>query len=98
MFALLAKARVLRGTRFDPFGYTAERREERALIAEYESLVDTLLAGLDADNLEIAVTLAGLTDEIRGFGHIKAAAVQATRRKQQELLETFCRPPVREAA
>ena len=57
-FRLLAKLKCLRGTAFDPFGHTAERKQERALIGEYEALVDELLAGLTAANHALAVELA----------------------------------------
>ena len=67
----LARFRFLRGSALDPFGRTAERRTERALIAEYEALIDTLLAGLDPSRHELAVELAGLPEHIRGFGHVK---------------------------
>jgi indolepyruvate ferredoxin oxidoreductase len=68
---LLARFKFLRGTAFDPFGRTAERRTERALITEYEGLVDALLARLDAGNHAEAVDLARLPERIRGYGHVK---------------------------
>ena len=57
-FRLLAKLKALRGTAFDPFGYTAERKQERALIREYEGLIDELLGGLTPVNHSLAVKLA----------------------------------------
>ena len=65
--ALLARARRLRGTTFDPFGYSAERRAERRLIEHYRALVDELLAGVNLDNHELAVddeVLALLLDSV----------------------------------
>jgi indolepyruvate ferredoxin oxidoreductase len=88
-FDLLARFRFLRGTPFDPFGYSAERRTERRLIAEYEELVDELLARLDRDNHAVAVQLAALPDEIRGFGHVKAVNLQKARDKWGQLLARF---------
>jgi indolepyruvate ferredoxin oxidoreductase len=85
-FGLLAKLRFLRGTGFDPFGRTAERRAERALIGEYEQLVDELLARLNADNHALAIQLASLPEEIRGFGHVKERNLAAVRAKWAELL------------
>jgi indolepyruvate ferredoxin oxidoreductase len=84
-FSALARLRFLRGTPFDPFGYSGERRTERALIAQYEALVDELLARLDASNHALAVELAWLPEHIRGFGHVKELSVRAAR-EQRELL------------
>ncbi len=70
-FKLLAKLRFLRGTAFDPFGWTAERRKERALIERYRATVEELLAGLSPERLPLALTIASLPERIRGFGHVK---------------------------
>jgi indolepyruvate ferredoxin oxidoreductase len=86
LFRGLARLRSLRGTRFDPFGYTAERKTERALIGEYEALVGELLAGLCLGNHPLAIRLASLPDEIRGYGHVKDASLEKARHKQAELL------------
>ena len=75
-FRMLAGLRFLRGTPFDLFGYTQERREERALIGRYEQLIDELLTGLSRDRLALAVEIAEVPDQIRGFGHVKAASVK----------------------
>jgi indolepyruvate ferredoxin oxidoreductase len=75
LFGLLARGRVLRGTRLDPFGYTAERKTERRLIADYEALVERLLARLTSANLSQAVRIAGLILDVRGYGHVKDAAI-----------------------
>ena len=88
-FRILAKLKRLRGTAFDPFGYTAERRMERQLIREYEALIEELLAGLTSANYQTAVALASLPEKIRGFGHVKLAAVEAVRREQSALLVQF---------
>jgi indolepyruvate ferredoxin oxidoreductase len=78
-FGLLAKLRCLRGTAFDPFGRSAERREERALIDEYRATIEELLAGLTAANLAQATEIARLPEEIRGYGHVKARHLAAVR-------------------
>lgn len=75
VFRFLAKGRGLRGTAFDPFGRTAERRAERQLILDYEQLVENLLAGLSADRLEEATRIAAMVLEVRGYGHVKDAAM-----------------------
>jgi indolepyruvate ferredoxin oxidoreductase len=70
-FGVLAKLRFLRGTRLDPFGYTAERRQERADIEDYLALLEEIGRRLDADNYGVARELAGLPAGLRGFGHVK---------------------------
>lgn len=74
-FRLLVKCRGLRGSAFDPFGYTAERRMERALIVEYEALLDRIAGALSPENLQDAARIAAMPMAIRGYGHVKAAAV-----------------------
>ncbi len=63
----------------DIFGYSAERREERALIGDYEALVRELIAKLDAGNHALAVSLASLPEKIRGYGHVKARNLAAVK-------------------
>ncbi|MBA3478115.1 MAG: indolepyruvate ferredoxin oxidoreductase family protein, partial [Lautropia sp.] len=91
-FRMLARLRRLRGTPLDPFGRTAERRMERQLIVEYESLIDQILAGLDQERLDVAVQLAALPEQIRGFGHVKDRHLEAARERQQQLLTRFTEP------
>jgi indolepyruvate ferredoxin oxidoreductase len=86
---VLAKLKGLRGGALDVFGYTAERKMERALIAEYREMVETLLAKLDAGNHAAAVELASLPEQIRGFGHVKEKAVEAFRAKKAALLASI---------
>ncbi len=89
LLRVLASARGLRGTRFDPFGYSAERRLERKLIDDYLALLDELLPRLDAACLPLAVEIAALPLSIRGFGHVKLAAADAARQRLGELLHRF---------
>ncbi len=98
LFGMLAKLKWLRGTAFDIFGRTAERRMERALITEYEQTVATLLAGLTRDNLALALEIASLPETIRGYGHIKAKNAAAARAKRDELLARYRSIPIRAAA
>jgi indolepyruvate ferredoxin oxidoreductase len=88
-FRGLSKVKRLRGTPFDPFGYTEERRMERALIREYRAVLDTLTAGLTASNAEDAARIAGLVMDIRGFGPVKAEAVARVRAQIIESLKVF---------
>jgi indolepyruvate ferredoxin oxidoreductase len=96
-FALLARMKGLRGTRLDLFGYTAERKQERRLIAEYEATTAELIAGLDPQNHALAVQIAALPERIRGFGHVKEKNLAQVRDREQRLLATF-RSPVTVAA
>ncbi len=86
---LLAKGRRLRGTALDPFGYLAERREERRLIVEYRDLIERLLAGLTAESLPAAVAVAAAAERIRGFGPVKAETIAAYRKEVSEKLAAF---------
>lgn len=97
-FKMLASLRGLRGTWFDPFGHTAERRGERALITEYRQHIDLILTRLDASNLDAAVALASLPEHIRGFGHVKEAHLVKARMREAELLAHFSAAvvPIRE--
>jgi indolepyruvate ferredoxin oxidoreductase len=87
-FKLLARFKGLRGGAFDIFGYTQERKMERALIVEYREMIDSLLATLNADNLATAVELAQLPEQIRGFGHVKQQAVARFHSEKARLLGT----------
>jgi indolepyruvate ferredoxin oxidoreductase len=89
LFAVLAKFKVLRGTAFDPFGYSTERKTERALVRDYEALLDEVLAKLDVGNHHIAVGLAAIPEKIRGFGHVKLRHLKAAKADEAVLLDQF---------
>jgi indolepyruvate ferredoxin oxidoreductase len=97
-FGLLASLRFLRGGRFDIFGYSEERRTERALIAEYEALCRELIAGLTPANHDPAVALASLPEKIRGYGHVKARNLAAARPEREKLLALWRAPPAQRQA
>ncbi len=82
-FRLLAKMRRLRGTKLDPFGYTAERRSERSLIGEYRGVVEAELAELGPATLSRAVKRAEAAMLIRGYGHVKQRNAEAVRDEWQ---------------
>jgi indolepyruvate ferredoxin oxidoreductase len=83
---LLAALKGLRGTALDVFGYTEERRTERALIGEYMGIVEGLLASLSADNHAKAIEIAQVPEAIKGFGHVKERNLQAARLQWKQLL------------
>ncbi len=91
-FKLLAKLRGLRGTPLDVFGYTAERRGERALIDEYQKTVSGLLDRLDGGNVDLAAEIASIPEHIRGYGHVKEAHLHKARARQAELLREWDNP------
>jgi indolepyruvate ferredoxin oxidoreductase len=97
-FKLLAQLRRLRGTPFDIFGYTEERRIERQLIVDYEALVEEILVRLKPENHAIAVQLAAVPEDIRGYGHIKMRNLEPARAKQAKLLAAFRSPEETRAA
>ncbi|MGH7291103.1 MAG: DUF6537 domain-containing protein, partial [Myxococcota bacterium] len=98
LFSLLSRCKALRGTPFDIFGRSEERRMERALIGEYEQAIESVLAGLTRDNHALAIEIAALPETIRGYGHVKAKSAEAARKKCDELLARFRAAPVRAAA
>jgi indolepyruvate ferredoxin oxidoreductase len=89
LFRLLAKFKGLRGTAFDPFGRTAERRTERQLIADYEAMLDEVLAKLTPANHPVAVGLAAIPEKIRGFGHVKLRHLAAAKADEAALWDQF---------
>ncbi|MBF0392174.1 MAG: indolepyruvate ferredoxin oxidoreductase family protein [Alphaproteobacteria bacterium] len=91
-FRLLARLKGLRGTPFDPFGWTDERRMERGLIDEYRAALDEVLAGLTAANHALAVEIAALPSTMRGFGHVKAANVAKAKARERDLMARFRNP------
>jgi indolepyruvate ferredoxin oxidoreductase len=89
VFKLLAKAKFLRGSALDIFGYSEERRTERALIGEYRSALESVLPKLSAANRDAAAAFARVPEQIRGFGHVKARHLAAARQQWTLLLEAF---------
>ncbi|MGK6308084.1 indolepyruvate ferredoxin oxidoreductase family protein [Variovorax sp. DT-64] len=91
-FRLLAKLKGLRGTALDPFGRTDERKTERALIGEYRASIEELLAGLNAGNHGLALEIASLPEQIRGYGHVKERNLKAARIRWAELMAKWRNP------
>ncbi|AXK73292.1 indolepyruvate ferredoxin oxidoreductase family protein [Lysobacter sp. TY2-98] len=91
-FKLLAKLRGLRGTAFDVFGKTHERRMERQLIADYMRTLEGLLGKLDAGNVDLAAQIASIPEHIRGYGHVKEAHLEKAKAREAELLREWDNP------
>ena len=92
-FKVLARLRRLRGTFLDVFGYTEERRTERRLIREYETILKEIAAALVPDNHPLAIEIARVPEQIRGFGHIKQRNLGKAQERQAALLEALRNPP-----
>jgi indolepyruvate ferredoxin oxidoreductase len=99
-FKVLAKLKFLRNTPFDIFGYSQERRTERKLVADYEAMLEEILAKLTPDNHALAVGLAAIPEKIRGFGPVKARHLAAAKAEEATLFEQFRSgfPPLLKAA
>ena len=91
-FRVLARLKGLRGGAFDVFGYTAERKMERQLIADYFRQIDELLAGLDNENHALAVDIASVPEHIRGYGHVKERFHADAMKRQDDLLKAWRSP------
>jgi len=88
-FAVLKTFKFLRGTPLDPFGYSEERRGERKLIADYETMLATVMAELTPYNHQTAVALASIPEKIRGYGPVKQRHLAAARAEEAGLYEHF---------
>jgi indolepyruvate ferredoxin oxidoreductase len=86
---VLAKFKFLRGTAFDPFGHLKDRKEERALIKEYEGTLDTVLQQVSAANMDKAREILALPDMIRGYGPVKDGNIKKARAAHMRLMTDF---------
>ena len=85
----LARLKFLRGTPLNPFGYNAHRKLERRLIRDYEASIRELLAELSSHNLDVAVEIASLPEQVRGFEDVREKQIEQAREKEAELLSAF---------
>jgi indolepyruvate ferredoxin oxidoreductase len=92
LFKLLAALKRLRGSAFDPFGYTAERRMERRLIGDYRTLIERITDEINPANLAAAVELAAAAGRIAGYGPVKEAALLAYEDELPALLQALESP------
>ncbi len=89
LLRVLARFKNLRGSAIDIFGYTAERKTERDLITAYENDIEQLLDETSTANLDTAIEIASLPQQIRGFGHVKQACIEAVATRRELLLQKF---------
>lgn len=92
LFNVLQHGKKLRGTPLDVFGYTGERRAERQWVKRYEHDVERMLVELKPDNAAVAEQLLAIPDQIRGFGPVKAEAMQAAEAQRERLWRDFDAP------
>jgi indolepyruvate ferredoxin oxidoreductase len=95
-FRMLARFRRLRGTVLDPFRFTEDRKLDRSLLADYESILQEVVASLRPSNHAVAVELALLPDQIRGYGHVRKRHAEHAKRREARLLDEFrgrCKAP-----
>jgi indolepyruvate ferredoxin oxidoreductase len=97
-FRFLAKLKGLRGTALDIFGRTEERKTERALIGEYRASIEEVISALRADNHALALEIASLPEQIRGYGHVKDRNLAAARTRWSELMAKWRNPQAQRVA
>ncbi|GAA0784014.1 indolepyruvate ferredoxin oxidoreductase family protein [Marinobacterium sediminicola] len=89
---LLSRLKGLRGTKLDLFGYSEERKQERALIIEYRKRIEKLIVNLSTDNLQTAIAIAAVPQQIKGFGHVKERNLAQAKERWAMLEERFDNP------
>jgi indolepyruvate ferredoxin oxidoreductase len=93
VFVALRAARHLRGTPFDPFGRTAMRRTERALVGEYRRAVRESVEQLRPENAATVAALAGSAEEVRGYENVKRRGIERFRGRLAERGTALSEPP-----
>ncbi len=86
---LLSRMKFLRGSILDPFSYFKERKMEHRLLADYKATIEVIVENLSAENYQAAIALASYPQKIRGFGHVKEAAVEKADHERRELSASF---------
>ncbi|MEW9805493.1 indolepyruvate ferredoxin oxidoreductase family protein [Mesorhizobium sp. ZMM04-5] len=90
---VLAVFRGLRGTVFDVFGRSEERRFERALLAQYEEDLDLIQRVLEPGNVDVAAALASVPSLIRGYGHVRRGSADAASGERERLVARLAGAP-----
>ena len=88
-FKFLSNFKFIRGTFFDPFGYFNERKIERSLITNYEKQILEICSKLSKKNYSLAVEIASVPDQIRGFGYVKKENIDIAKNCEQKLMSAF---------
>jgi indolepyruvate ferredoxin oxidoreductase len=86
-FRALSRMKRLRGTPLDVFGWDRDRRTERALIEEYDRLVNHIVDPGAELPYETQVSAARSPAAIKGYGPIKEVAVERWRAEVQDVVQ-----------
>ena len=89
LLRVLAAFKWLRGTAFDLFGYSALRKEERGLVEWYCGLVREAQSRMTAGNQALALEIANIADEIRGYEGIRKRSIDAAKSLVKAKLEAM---------
>ena len=89
IFSVMSKFKFLRGTFFDPFGKTKERKMERFLIKQYIDDLDLILENVNKKNIPLAIQITSIPEIIRGFGNVKEENINQAQEKREELLKSW---------
>ena len=89
MFRALAMAKVVRGTRLDPFGHDHVRVVERQLVEEFFDILEQITAGLTPQNHDVATKIAQLPDMVRGYDEVKLRNVEVYQQQIRTLQDEF---------
>ena len=93
VFPILTRLKGLRGTALDLFGYTDERRQERAAIIQYEQDLEALCQALSLDQRPLAIKIANVPQMIRGFGHVKSQSLEKATAERVALWQEWNQTP-----
>jgi len=88
-FKLLSRMRFLRGSVFDVFGYTEERRIERALVKQYQDSISEVMATFAPGTHSLALEIARIPEKIKGYGHVKERHLKAAREQWDGLMQAW---------
>jgi indolepyruvate ferredoxin oxidoreductase len=88
-FKLLSRLRFLRGSVFDVFGYTDERRTERALVQQYQDSISEVMATFAPGKHSLALEIARIPEKIKGYGHVKERHLKAAREQWDGLMQAW---------
>ena len=89
LLRVLAKFKFLRGSVLDPFARSKDRKLERKLISDYETVLKEIAENLEVENHALAVQISSYPELIQGYGHIKRRHVDVCAKIVAEQLSKF---------
>ena len=90
----LARAKVIRGTVFDMFSYSSERKNEIKLVSQYESDLEKFLPLYKSSNHDLLEEMLLLPMGIKGFGYVKEKSIQEASQKREEIIAALGARPI----